>query len=626
MIGVSQIQVPARDSCKLRRLSYVASLVSLSILTNPADLILSSAALFFRSEMQTFYIYKDIKAAKREKISKKEYWKIFFEKNKIKAASFLLFSAFVAYLTFTTTFLLVSLFATIPLAMVLILLQSESRPKDLSPFTLLKAAMHLFLEGMKERTRSMLNQLDVADEHLLPHKVDEDVINNTVKLARKYGPVPEDATNNERFKEFIEYINRLDTLDGQPFSNENKGKLVMFLQDFCERDEKHLSGFTGGQILLLVLRACNDGGDVKNKKEALIANLLDSQTFSRKELIPNTCLTGIICRMLSSLEGTHSDPEIEFRAPRGMLIVEAKNRAREFMLDRLKNKKNSKEILRAWHDVGNNYEDDKSQKVVDDFIAEVSIPLMRNLLSSTPRFTEQLVALLMRNINSVELNKLEHSKLNQYIRNKLQDHDLGNHIENIKEKVFLKLLNCDLLKTDFSLQDSSLDEAKRIADRVIEEEIKEFRLKAEKKFKGQVHGILDYFRMLPLEQRCYRVCRILSQNSRDGKEEIKKILQEKLAITEAVINDMLKKEASRRLEIEIGDIYNKNKGDVATLYKQIQEVKQRFIKDGFLIPRELESIIREKIIILNEEDKIIPSGTLSRSRSLSVSGLTSHRL
>ncbi|OCA06370.1 hypothetical protein wTpre_701 [Wolbachia endosymbiont of Trichogramma pretiosum] len=500
--------------------------------------------------------------------------------------------------------------------MVLILLQSELRPKDLSPFTLLKAAMRFFLEGVKENTRGMINQFDVTHEHLLPHTIDGYAINNIGKLVHKYDPVPKDAVNNERFKEFIEYINHLHTLDGQPFGNENKGKLVMFLQEFCERDEKHGSGLTGGQILLLVLRACNDGDGeaVKNKKEALIANLLDSQTFSRKELIPNTCSTGIICRMLSALEGIHSDPEIKFTSPKYMLLTEARNQAREFMLDRLKNKKNSKEILSAWHDTQNNYEDDKSQKVVDDFIAEVSIPLMRNLLSSTSQYGEQLVVVLMRNINSVELNKLEHSKLNQYISNKLQDHNLDNQIENIKEKVFLKTLKCDLLKTDFSLQDSSLDEAKRIADRVIEEEIKEFRLKAEKTVKGQVHRILDVFRMLPLEKRCYRVCTELSQNSRDDKEEIKKILQEKLAITEAVMNDMLKKEVSRRLEIEIGDIYNKNKGDVTTLCKQIQEVKQRFIEDRFLIPRELESIIREKIIILSEEGKIIPSGTLSRSR------------
>ncbi|WP_267959070.1 hypothetical protein [Wolbachia pipientis] len=32
---------------------------------------------------------------------------------------------------------------------------------------------------------------------------------------------------------------------------------MMFLQDFCKGNEKHSSGFNGGQILLLVLKACN---------------------------------------------------------------------------------------------------------------------------------------------------------------------------------------------------------------------------------------------------------------------------------------------------------------------------------------------------------------------------------
>ncbi|WP_353279453.1 hypothetical protein [Wolbachia endosymbiont (group B) of Xanthorhoe designata] len=626
MIGISQIQFPGKGSYRLKTASYFAAFVSLSILVNPANVFLSFATVFFRSEIKTFYVYKDIKTAKQEKISKKEYWEIFFKNNKIKIASFFLFFAFITYLTFTTTFLLVSLLATIPLAMVLILLQSELRPRDFNPFTLLKAATNFFLEGIKENTRSMTNKFDDTYEHLLPHQLNDDISNNIDKLLHKYGGVPEDVINDKEFKEFIEYINHLHMLDGQPFSNENKGKLVMFLQDFCKGNEKHSSGFNGGQILLLVLKACNDGNreTVKNKKDALIANLLDSQTFSRKERIPNTCFTGIIYRMLSTLEGIHSDPEIKFTPPRQMLLTEAENEARKFMLDRLKNKKNSKEILRAWHNAQNNYEDDKSQKIVDDFIAEVSISLMRNLLSFTSQYSEQIVLTLMKNINSVKLNKLEHYTLNQYIRNKLQDHDLDNQIENIKGKVFLKLLELDLLKTDFSLKDSSLDEAKRIADKVIEKEIKEFRLKAEKTVEGQVARMLDSLRMLPLEKRCYRVYTELSKNSRDDKEEVKKILQEKLAITEAVINNMLKKEASHRLEIEIEDIYNQNKRNVTTLYEKTKEVKQRFIKDGLLTPQEVESITRVKIIILNKEDKIIPSSSLSRS--LSVSDLTSHRL
>ncbi|WP_343288656.1 hypothetical protein [Wolbachia endosymbiont of Encarsia formosa] len=357
MIGISQIQLPAKDSYKLKTAGYFAAFVSLSILVNPANVFLSFATVFFRSEIKTFYVHKDIKYAKQEKISKKEYWEIFFKNNKIKTASFLLFFASVTYLTFTTTFLLISLLATIPLAMVLILLQSELRPRDFNPFTLLKAAINFFLEGIKENTRSMVNRFDYTYEHLLPHQLNDDINNNIDKLLYKYGGVPEDAINNEELREFIEYINYLYILDGQPFSNENKGKLVMFLQDFCKGNEKHRSGFTGGQILLLVLRACNDGDGeaVKNKKDALIANLLDSQTFSRKERIPNTCFTGVIYRMLSTLEGIHSDPEIKFTPPRQILLTEAENEARKFMLDRLKNKKNSKEILRAWHNAQNNY-------------------------------------------------------------------------------------------------------------------------------------------------------------------------------------------------------------------------------------------------------------------------------
>ncbi|MGL9758943.1 MAG: hypothetical protein ACR5LA_09175 [Wolbachia sp.] len=597
MIGISQIQFPGKDSYRLKTASYFAAFVSLSILVNPANVFLSFATLFFRSEIKTFYVYKDIKAAKQEKISKKEYWEIFFEKNKIKIASFLLFFTSVTYLTFTTTFLLVSLLATIPLAMVLILLQSELRPKDFNPFTLLKAATNFFLEGIKENTRSMTNKFDDTYEHLLPHQLNDDISNNIGKLIRKCDPVPEDAINNEGFKEFIKYINHLHMLDGQPFSNENKGKLVMFLQDFCKGNEKHSSGFTGGQILLLVLRACNDGDReaVKNKKDALIANLLDSQTFSRKERIPNTCFTGVIYRMLSTLEGIHSDPEIKFTPPRQMLLTEAENEARKFMLDRLKNKKNSKEILRAWHNAQNNYEDDKSQKIVDDFIAEVSITLMRRLLSFTSQYSEQIVLTLMKNINSVKLNKLEHFALSQHITNKLQGNGLDDQLENIKGKVFLELLNQNLLRTDFFLKDSSLTEAKRIANKIIEEEVKEFKLKAKETIEGQVARMLDSLRMLPLEKRCYRVYTELSKNSRDDKEEIKKILQEKLAITEAMINNMLKKEASCRLEIEIEDIYNQNKRNVTTLYEKIQEVKQRFIEDELLIPQEIENITRAKI-------------------------------
>ncbi|BET36417.1 hypothetical protein [Wolbachia pipientis] len=590
MIGVSQIQFPGKDSYRLKTASYFASFCFLSILVNPANVFLSFATLFFRSEIKTFYVYKDIKAAKQEKISKKEYWEIFFEKNKIKIASFLLFFASITYITFTTTFLLVSLLATIPLAMILILLQSELRPKDFNPFTLLKAAISFFLEGIKENSRGLVNSFDIKLEHLLPHQLNNDIIKNIDKLKDKYTEqVSEDTINNEGFKEFIEYINHLHMLDGQPFSNENKGKLVMFLQDFCKGNEKHSSGFTGGQILLLVLRACNDGDReaVKNKKDALIANLLDSQTFSRKERIPNTCFTGVIYRMLSTLEGIHSDPEIKFTPPRQMLLTEAENEARKFMLDRLKNKKNSKEILRAWHNAQNNYEDDKSQKIVDDFIAEVSVPLMRRLLSFTSQYSEQIVLTLMKNISSVKLNKLEHFVLGQHMRDRLQEHALDDQLENIKEKVFLKLLNQNLLRIDFSLKDSFLNEAKGIADEIIKEEVEKFRSETAEKarkvnpIEAQIDATLQNLSALPRERKCcIAYNRLNGQYKGDKREIMENILLKKLEITKEEMNKMLEEYDIRKLKLALDDACKKSGKNMEEIIKEVEEVVSSHLSHG----------------------------------------------
>ncbi|WP_353286906.1 hypothetical protein [Wolbachia endosymbiont (group A) of Anthophora plumipes] len=625
MIGISQLQFPSKESSRLKFVSYFATFVSLSIITNPVNVLFSLGTIFFRSEIKTLYIYKEIKAAKQQKMSKREYWEIFFKNNAIKVAAFLLFSAFITYLTFTSTFLLISLLGTIPLTMLLILLQSELRPKDFNPFTLLKASINFFLEGIKENLRGMVNSFDVKLEHLLPHKLNDDINNNVHKLRHKYSEqVPEDVIKND---EYIQFIGHIDS--SYEFSDENKGRVITFLNDFCKDDQKHSSGFTGGQILLLVLKACNDGDReaVKNKKDALITNLLDSQTFSRKERIPNTCFTGIVYRMLSTLEGIRPDPEIRFTPPREMLLSEAQNKAREFILDKLKNKKNNKEIFNAWYKVQNNPGDNESQKIVDDFISEVSIPLMRKLLSFISQYSEQIVLTLMKNISPIKLNKLQCCELVQHMRNKLQEHDLDDQeslLESIKEKVFLGLLNRDLLRTDFSLKGSSLDEAKRVADTIIVEEVKEFKLKAERTIEGQVVRMLDKLKMLPQSKRCYRVYVELSKNNENDKEKIKKILQERLEVTKAAMDEMLKKEASHKLELEIESVYEGNKDHVTQLYEKIKEAKQGFIEDGLLTPQEVENITKAKIIDLNEKDKIIPSSNLSRS--LSVNNLAAHYL
>ncbi|UJQ20597.1 MULTISPECIES: hypothetical protein [unclassified Wolbachia] len=585
MIGISQIQFPSKESSKLKFVSYFATFVSLSIITNPVNVLFSLGTIFFRSEIKTLYIYKEIKTAKQQKMSKREYWEIFFKNNTIKVAAFLLFSAFITYLTFTTTFLLISLLGTIPLTMLLILLQSELRPKDFNPFTLLKASINFFLEGIKENLRGMVNSFDVKLEHLLPHQLNDDIIKNIDKLKDKYGEeVSKDVINDREFKQFIEYINDLYELNYRQFSDEDKGRVIAFLNDFCKDDQKHSSGFTGGRILLLVLKACNDGDReaVKNKKDALITNLLDSQTFSRKERIPNTCFTGIIYRMLSTLEGIHPDPEIRFTPPRQILLSEAQNEARKFMLDRLKNKKNNKEIFKAWYDVQNGYEDDESQKIVDDFISEVSIPLMRKLLSITSQYSEQIVLTLMKNISSIKLNKLQCCELVQHMRNKLQEHGLGDQeslLENIGKKVFLELLNRDLLETDFSLKDSSLDGAKRIANKIIIGEVEKFRSEAAEKAREvnsievQVDVTLRGLSTLPREKKCcIAYSRLSGQYEGDEREIMENILLKKLEITKKEMNKMLEENDIRKLKLALDDACKKSGKNMEEMIKEVEEV------------------------------------------------------
>lgn len=585
MIGISQIQFPSKESSKLKFVSYFATFVSLSIITNPVNVLFSLGTIFFRSEIKTLYIYKEIKTAKQQKMSKREYWEIFFKNNTIKVAAFLLFSAFITYLTFTTTFLLISLLGTIPLTMLLILLQSELRPKDFNPFTLLKASINFFLEGIKENLRGMVNSFDVKLEHLLPHQLNDDIIKNIDKLKDKYGEkVSEDVINDREFKQFIEYINDLNELNYRQFSDEDKGRVITFLNDFCKDDQKYSSRFTGGRILLLVLKACNDGDReaVKNKKDALITNLLDSQTFSRKERIPNTCFTGIIYRMLSTLEGIHPDPEIRFTPPRQILLPGAQNEARKFMLDRLKNKKNNKEIFKAWYDVQNGYEDDESQKIVDDFISEVSIPLMRKLLSITSQYSEQIVLTLMKNISSIKLNKLQCCELVQHMRNKLQEHGLGDQeslLENIGKKVFLELLNRDLLETDFSLKDSSLDGAKRIANKIIIGEVEKFRSEADEKAREvnsievQVDVTLRGLSTLPREKKCcIAYSRLSGQYEGDEREIMENILLKKLEITKKEMNKMLEENDIRKLKLALDDACKKSGKNMEEMIKEVEEV------------------------------------------------------
>lgn len=617
MLGISQLQFPSRDSGKLRFFSYLGAFVSLSILLNPVSICFMGATLLFRSEIKTFYVYQEMKAAKQQKVNKREYWEIFFKNNIIKVVYFFLLSAGMMYLSFTSAFLLVASLGAVPLTMLLILLQSELRPKDFNPLTLFKAAMKFFVEGIKENSRALVNSFDAKFEHLIPHMLNDETIKNIKLLAEKYGEkIPEckDVINSGEFTNFIEYIE-----DSRVLKDEAKNKLILFLKDFCENDQQHSSRFTGGQVLLLVLRACSDGeGEaIINKRDALIVNLLDTQTFSTKERIPNTCFTGIVYRMLSSLEGMHHDPEIKFTPPRRMFLAEAKNQASRILLGILKKKKNSEEIFNAWYKVQNDLHDSNSQKIVDDFIAEVRMPLMRELLGFGSIYTEQIVLMLMNSINSIGLRPRDVLLLFS-VEYELKKHDLNdNQKEDIKWKIFLELLNKKFLNTDFLLKKSTPEICKMISE-IIKKEAEGLKLEPKKSpLEGQVVGMLNHMNMLPRSKRCYRIYEELGKNDEDKKREVKRILHERLELPEETINTMLKEESSNELKFEVEDSYNHSKTNVVALYYKLKEIKKEFAKDGLFTAEEIGSIVKRKVTDLSEEDKVVPSRKLFRCVSVS---------
>jgi len=622
MLGFSQLQFPSRDSGKIRFFSYLGTFISLSVLLNPVSICFMGATLLFRSEIKTFYVYKEMKAAEQEKVNKREYWEIFFKNNITKVVSFFLLSACMMYVSFTATFLLIASLGAIPLTMLLVLLQSELRPKDFNPLTLLKDAMSLLLEGIKENLRSLVNSVDVRFEHLLPHLLNDETFQNIEKLKDKYGEkIPEckDIINSGEFTNFTEYIRSSPVLK----DDAKKNKFILFLNEFCENDQKHSSGFTGGQILLLVLRACNDGEDaaIVNKKDALIVNLFDTQVFSRTERIPNTCFTGVVFRMLSSLEGMHSYPEIKFTPPRGLFFEGAKNQASRFMLNVLKKKKNSKEIFHAWYKVQSDPNDSNSQKIVDAFIEEVKMPLMKNLLDFGSIYTEQMVLMLMNNINSIGLRPRD--IFLTFVERKLQERDLDklddNQVENIKWKVFLELLDKDLLNTDFSLKKLTPEKGNKLMgmiSEIIEREAERLKLESEKAFENKVVCTLDLVKRLSPSKRCYTAYTYHGKNDED-KKEVKRILCQRLKLSEDTINTMLKEEFLNKLELEIEGIYNHSKNNVVELYYKIKEVKKEFAKDGLLTAEEIDNIVKEKMVNLSTEDQLVLSkGRLSRCLSI----------
>lgn len=371
MIGISQIQFPSKESSRLKFFVYFGIVQALSILTMPTSIAISFVAVLYRSEIQTFLTYKKIK---NEEVNKKEYWKIFIKDNVIKSVFFLSLVGFTLYLSFTKTLILAWLLAPIPLTMLIILLQPEVRPKKLN--ALFKNAVNLLLDGARENLFGMKYIINTAIEHILPHLSNDSIINNINILKDKYGekvPEPKDVICNDEFVKFIQYIK-----GEKEFRKSDEQEFINYLNRWCNNDEQvHVSGLTGGQILYLVLKACNSGDSesVAAKRRELAKSLMYAINYAQGTFIPETCFTGIIGAAIKSLEGIHPDIRVEYLME-DRIGTYAEGEACEFIKKELKKKKNHKEILNAW-----DKSDDSSNQITSNFIQEIRIPLMRNLFS-----------------------------------------------------------------------------------------------------------------------------------------------------------------------------------------------------------------------------------------------------
>lgn len=156
----------------------------------------------------------------------------------------------------------------------------------------------------------------------------------------------------------------------------------------------------GGQILYLVLKACNSGDSesVAVKRQELVKSLMYAMNYAKGTIVPETCFTGIIGAMLKSLEGIHPGIRVEYLVEDRIGIC-AEDEACEFIKKELQKKKNHKEILNAW-----DKSDDSSNQITSNFIQEIKIPLMRNLFSLD--CSEQNVVDTIENLEYINPGKL----------------------------------------------------------------------------------------------------------------------------------------------------------------------------------------------------------------------------
>ncbi|WCR58628.1 MAG: hypothetical protein PG978_000042 [Wolbachia endosymbiont of Ctenocephalides felis wCfeF] len=397
MIGFSQIQLPSSGSSKVRTALYLSFYYALTIATIPTSIAVSLVSALYDTEIKTFLGYKKIKGG--EKISKKEYWKIFGQDNIIKSILVSCVAGLTIYYFFSKPLILAWLLAPIPLAIGIILLQPETRPAKLNPIALLKASLKLLSDGLYENLIGTKNMMSAMKEHMMPHMANDSIVDSINTLKGEYGekiPEPNSVIRNDELVEFIKFVE-----EEKEFGNNDKRGLVSFLKEWCNDDKQvHVSGLTGGQILYLVLKACNSGDDesIAAKRQELVRSLMYAMNYAKGTVVPETCFTGIIGAMLKSLEGIHPGIEVKYLME-DRIGMHAENEACEFIKKELRKKKNHQEILDAWDKL-----DDSSNQIISNFIQEVKIPLMRRLFSLN--CSEQNVIDTIENLEYINSDKL----------------------------------------------------------------------------------------------------------------------------------------------------------------------------------------------------------------------------
>ncbi|MGL9719093.1 MAG: hypothetical protein ACR5K9_11065 [Wolbachia sp.] len=338
MIGFSQVQFPRSGSSKARVALYLSFYYALTVVTIPTSITVSLVSSLYDAEIKTFLEYKKIKGG--EKISKKEYWKIFGQGNIIKSILVSCIAGLTIYYFFSKPLILAWLLAPMPLAIGIILLQPETRPAKLNPIALLKASLKLLSDGLYENLIGAKNMISAMKEHMMPHMANDSIVNSINTLRGEYGekiPEPNGIIHNDEFVKFVKFV------EGEKeFENNNKRDLISFLKEWCnDNGQVHVSGLTGGQILYLVLKACNSGDSesITAKRRELVESLKYAMNYAKGTVVPETCFTGIIGAMLKSLEGIELGVHVYYHMEE-TVGSHAEDEACEFIKKELKKKKN----------------------------------------------------------------------------------------------------------------------------------------------------------------------------------------------------------------------------------------------------------------------------------------------